>query len=84
MMIVVIIFFLSKVETFIWITQTLNVVIETLLNKFDIVNIAVFDGKKHMPPQNNWSEKLFGPPFIMNSKNCLPPLKFFGKTHLPP
>ena len=41
--------------------------------------------KKHMPPpQNNWSEKLFGPPFIMNSKNCLPPLKFFGKTHLPP
>ena len=52
MMIVVIIFLLSKVETFIWITQTLNVVIETLPNKFDIVNIAVFDGKKaHAPPK---------------------------------
>ena len=50
MMIVVIIFFLSKVETFIWITQTLNVVIETLPNKFDIVNIAVFDGKKAQAP----------------------------------
>ena len=70
MMIVVIIFFLSKVETFIWITQTLNVVIETLPNKFDIVNIAVFDGKKHMPPpQNNWSEKLFAPPLNYRGKN---------------
>ena len=62
MMIVVIIFLLSKVETFIWITQTLNVVIETLPNKFDIVNIAVFDGKKHMPPKITEVKNFLAPP----------------------
>ena len=49
-MVVVIIFLLSKVETF---TQILNVVIEILPNKFDIVNIAVFYGKKKAHASQN-------------------------------